>query len=79
MDQSLSQVLEPFIKMFGIWFLPLLVWSAFWKGVALWRAAQLGQKKWFIALFIVNTFGIIEILYLYVFSKSKEEKNKTGL
>ncbi|MEX2090875.1 MAG: DUF5652 family protein [Candidatus Paceibacterota bacterium] len=45
------------------------VWSLFWKGLAMWRAAKLGSKKWFVALLILNTVGILEILYLYVFSK----------
>lgn len=52
-----------------ILFILLLAWSFAWKGMALWRAARLGHTKWFIALLIVNTFGILEILYLYVFSK----------
>ena len=56
---------------FGYWFFPLILWSIIWKGMALWRAARLRSKGWFIALLIVNTVGILEILYLYVFSKEK--------
>lgn len=48
-------------------------WSIIWKGMALWKAARLGSKGWFVALLIINTLGILEILYLYVFSK-KEKK-----
>ena len=43
----------------------LVVWSLPWKGVALWKAAWLGQKKWFVALLIVNTLGILEALYIF--------------
>ena len=50
-------------------FVIFLVWSLVWKGLALWRAAELRQKGWFIAFLIVNTIGILEILYLYVFSR----------
>ena len=39
------------------------------KGFALWRAAQLAQKKWFIALLVLNTFGIVELIYLFFISK----------
>lgn len=46
-----------------------LVWSLIWKGIALWKAARNNSKVWFIVLLIVNTFGILEILYIYVFSK----------
>ncbi|HCM45847.1 MAG: Membrane protein [Parcubacteria group bacterium GW2011_GWD1_42_9] len=47
----------------------LSIWAIPWKGWALWRAARLQQKWWFIALLLVNTVGIFEILYLFVFSK----------
>ena len=49
--------------------LVLIAWSLTWKGLALWRSAQLGQKPWFIAILILNTFGIIEIIYLFVIAK----------
>lgn len=55
----------------------LVVWSLFWKGWALWRAARNEQRNWFIALLVINTVGILEILYLFVFAKKpKEEKKK---
>ena len=47
-------------------------WLLPWKGVALWRAAKNSHKKWFIALFLLNTFSILEILYIFVFSKRKK-------
>lgn len=47
----------------------LIVWSLAWKGMALWKAARAGHKPWFVALLILNTAGILDILYLYVFSK----------
>ena len=47
----------------------LVVWTLPWKGVAMWKAARLKDKWWFIALLIVNTLGILEILYIFVFSK----------
>lgn len=50
----------------------LLVWSAVWKGFALWKSAKRHEKWWFIALMIINTVGILEILYLYVFSKDRK-------
>lgn len=53
-------------------FLPLLLWSLAWKGVALWKAARLESKPWFIAILIINTVGILEILYIFIFSKMKQ-------
>lgn len=49
----------------------LAAWSLAWKGVALWRAARSDDRWWFIALLVVNTIGLLEILYLFVFSKRK--------
>ncbi len=43
------------------------LWTLPWKGVALWRSAQLRDKWWFIALLILNTLGILEILYIFYF------------
>ncbi len=55
----------------GWWVVLLLAWTYLWKGMALWKAAQKSSKWWFIALLFINTFGILEILYLYVFSEHK--------
>lgn len=47
------------------------LWSLALKGFALWHAARGGQKPWFVALLIVNTFGILEIVYLLFFRGDK--------
>ena len=52
-----------------LWLLPLLVWSAVWKGIALWRAARNGSLAWFIVMLVVNTAGILEIVYILAFSR----------
>ena len=49
------------------------VWSLAWKGVALWFSARNHQKKWFILLLILNTIGILEIIYLIWFRRDKQE------
>ena len=41
------------------------------KGLALWRAAQNNQKGWYIALLLINGLGILELAYLFYFSKPK--------
>ena len=50
----------------------VLMWTMVWKGVALWRAGRNAHLVWFIALFIVNTLGILEIIYIFAFSQRKE-------
>lgn len=47
------------------------VWSLLWKGLALWRSAKRGDKAWFIAMLLLNTLGILEIIYLFVVSGAK--------
>jgi len=59
-------------------FIILIAWSIGWKGWALWRAAQLKQKAWFVVFLIVNTAGILEIFYLFYFSKQKIASSKTA-
>ena len=44
--------------MTALWVLP-------WKGVALWKAARLSHKKWFIAMLVLNTLAILEIVYIF--------------
>lgn len=52
-------------------FIVLAAWSLIWKGFALWRAARNTDKVWYIVLLVVNTVGILEILYIFFFSKKK--------
>ena len=59
-----------------LWFIALFLWTVSWKGMALWRAARLERKEWFIPLLLINTLGVLEILYIYVFSQPKEAKEK---
>jgi hypothetical protein len=49
----------------------LIAWSIIWKGIALWYAARNKQLVWYIVLLIVNTVGILEIVYLVFFKKAK--------
>ena len=55
------------------WLFLTLLWVLPWKGVALWKAAKNGHKKWFIALLLLNTLAILEIIYIFVFSKPKQK------
>ena len=47
----------------------LMTWAIAWKGVALWKSARQSQPVWFVILLVVNTLGILEILYIFVFSR----------
>ena len=51
-----------------------VLWTLPWKAVALWKSSRNGDKAWFILLLILNTLGILEIFYIFVFSKRKGDK-----
>ena len=52
-------------------FFVLVLWSLFWKGLALWHSGRRDQPWWFIILLVVNTFGLLEIIYLFLVLKLK--------
>ena len=52
------------------WIIVLVaIWTIPWKGMALWRAARNRSIAWFVVLLIVNTLGILDIIYIFAFSK----------
>ena len=55
------------------WLYLILIWVLAWKGVALWKAARNGHKKWFIVLLVVNTLALLEIVYIFYFGKPKQK------
>lgn len=55
--------------MFGGLMFLLVVWTLYWKFHALWYAAKHDHKWWFVGMLLINSLGILEILYLYYFSK----------
>ncbi len=52
-------------------FFAIIVWSVAWKGIALWKAARRGEYIWFIAILVLNTLGILEIIYIFYFMRRK--------
>jgi len=69
---------EPIMPMFYSWapglvalIIILAVWSTVWKAFALYRAGANRSPAWFVCLLIFNTLGVLEILYIFVFSKKK--------
>jgi methionyl-tRNA synthetase len=72
--------LQQFISFYqenSVLFTVLAIWSLVWKGVALWKAARKDSVAWFIPLLVINLFGVLEILYIFIFSKmSKKDGEK---
>lgn len=61
---------ETFVALFIV----MALWSIFWKGWALWIAAQNTHKVWFVILLVLNTLGILEIIYIFAVGKPAEKK-----
>jgi len=57
-------------------FILLTIWSLFWKGWALWKSANKKQLIWFIILLMINTVGILEILYIFYFNRYNLDNGK---
>lgn len=68
--------MENFIKDSPLWLIPLIIvliiWDAVWKMIALWKSTRSNHLAWFIWLGIINSFGILPIIYLL------SHKNKTS-
>lgn len=60
----------------NIWFFALiLLWALPWKGISLWKSARNGHKFWFIALLIVQTLGILDIIYIFFINRKRENSD----
>lgn len=57
----------------------LVVWTIPWKGFSLWKSARRGDRAWFIILLILNTAGLLEILYLFFFSERPKKIEQLNL
>jgi len=66
--------MEQYIAQNAWWIVLLALWTIPWKGVALWRAARSRSVAWFVVLLIINTLGILDIIYIFFFSGKNPEK-----
>jgi len=57
-----------------LWLIPLMIWEMIWKGIALWKAGRNNQLTWFVFLLILNTAGILPIIYIFFVNKKKNKK-----
>lgn len=72
-------MIESLINEKTIWFFVLaMLWILPWKGYALWTSARLHNKRWFIILLILNTFAILDIIYIFYIAK-KDLKDISNL
>ncbi len=56
---------------FTVLILIAVAWEVVWKAIALWRAARNGHLVWFIFILIINSLGILPIIYIVFFSRKR--------
>lgn len=56
-----------------IWLIPLIIWGSTWKIIAMWRAGRNNDLAWFLCIALLNTIGILPIIYLLL---QKRNRNK---
>lgn len=67
--------LGPFLRI-NLWILIVLgVWDIIWRGIALWKSARHNQRYWFVALMVINSVGILPLVYLRFFQKNIKKKH----
>ncbi len=71
-EEWISQNINIFITIVII----IGLWDGVWKLVAMWKAAQRKSKGWYIVLAVINSIGILPIIYLWI-TKRKEKENNT--
>jgi len=64
MNAEISMMIH-WIQLHPVEFLALFLWTFIWKGIALWKAAERQEKYWFGMLLIVNTLGILDLIYIF--------------
>jgi len=60
------------LEQIPIWIIIVVViWEVIWKGIALWKSARNNQIKWFVVILLLNTAGILPIVYIQWFQKKR--------
>ena len=63
-SDSISGGMVVFFAIFYLIIIALSIFDMVFRVKAMWRAARLSDKGWFICLFLFNTVGILPIIYL---------------
>ncbi len=53
-----------------------IVWEIVWKMIAMWKAARNNQLGWFICIALINTAGILPIIYILL---NKDKSSVTNV
>lgn len=75
--ENMEQALQELESM--VWFFPvialLIIWEMVWKAIGMWKSARNNELGWFIAIILVNSIGILPIVYL-ILNKNKNKSQE---
>ncbi len=74
---QLAQMLTVDVKTFALILAIVSVWEIIWKGIGLWKAGRSSQPWWFIAILVLNSAGIIPIIYLLFFQPEHDSTDSS--
>lgn len=72
--QHLQETLAPLMPVIII----LIIWEAIWKLIAMWKAGRNNHLAWFICIALINTVGILPIVYILMHRKKSETEKTTA-
>lgn len=62
------------------WFIPVIIilalWEAVWKVIAMWKSARNNHLAWFICIALINTAGILPIVYIFTHRKKRPSEQE---
>ena len=61
---TMNNAMDSWMQTIPWWVWPLAVWDAAWKMAGCWKAARNGHLAWFIGLALLNTVGILPVIYI---------------
>lgn len=70
----IANFIENNVALFLTLIFALVIVTIVLKGVALWKAARLTDTRWFIIMLVINTAGLLELFYIFVVAKKKENQ-----
>jgi len=50
------------------------LWEVIWKAIGLWHAGSDRNLLWFVLMFVLNTLGILEIIYVFGISRPRRAR-----
>jgi len=56
------------------WIVPIILFDLVFRAIAMWHAARNSQRYWFIVLAVINSVGLLPIIYLLFFKNKRQEK-----